>query len=304
MKILIATEKPFAADAVCKMRKMAEEAGHEVILLEKYSSKEEIIEAVVDADAMIIRSDKATAEVIGAAKNLKIIVRAGAGYDNIDLPSCNEKKIVAMNTPGQNSNAVAELALGLMIYTSRNLFTPGKGCELQGKTLGIEGFGHIGQLLAQKGRALGMNVIIFAAEPGDKHRGWETVPTLEELYQKSNYISVNIPAKPETKGLIGYDLISKMPKGGVLVNTARKEVIDEDGLEQALAEREDIKYITDIAPVKYDELKEKFGKQIFATPKKQGAETGEANMNAGLAAMSQIIGYFADGCTKFQVNKW
>lgn len=304
MKILIATEKPFAPVAVNKMKAMAEEAGHEVVLLEKYTEKSELIAAVADVDAMIIRSDKATAEVIDAAKNLKIIVRAGAGYDNIDLPSCNERKIVAMNTPGQNSNAVAELALGLMIYTSRNLFTPGKGCELIGKTLGIEGFGHIGQLLAQKGRALGMNVIIYAAQRAEKHEGWETVSTLEELYSKSNYVSVNIPSKPETKGLIGYDLISRLPKGGILVNTARKEIIDEDGLEKALSERDDIKYITDIAPVRYEELKEKFGKQIFATPKKQGAETGEANMNAGLAAMSQILGYFADGCTKFQVNKW
>ena len=208
-----------------------------------------------------------------------------------------------MNTPGQNSNAVAELAVGLMIYMSRNQFTPGTGCELSGKTLGIQGFGNIGQLVAKKAVGLGMNVVVLAPEPAEKHQGWETVPTIEELYSRSNFVSVNIPATPQTKGMIGYDLLSKMPKGGCLINTARKEIICEEGLEKVLAERPDLKYATDIAPVTYAELKEKYAKQIFATPKKQGAETAEANINAGLAAASQIVNYFATGCTRFQVNK-
>ena len=238
-----------------------------------------------------------------AAKQLKVVVRAGAGYDNLDLPSCTARGIVAENTPGQNSNAVAELALGMMLYMSRNQFNPGTGCELSGKTLGIQGFGNIGQLVAKKAVALGMNVIILAPARSEKHEGWNTVETIDELYSKSNFVSVNIPATPETKGMIGYNLLSKMPKGACLINTARKEVVCEEGLEKALAERPDLKYATDIAPAMYAELKEKYGKQVYATPKKMGAETAEANMNAGLAAANQIVAYFATGCTKFQVNK-
>ena len=208
-----------------------------------------------------------------------------------------------MNTPGQNSNAVAELAVGLMIYMCRNQFTPGTGSELSGKTVGIQGFGNIGQLVAKKAQGLGMNVLVLAPQPAEKHQGWNTVPTIEELYSKCNFVSVNIPATPETKGMIGYDLLTKLPKGGCLINTARKEIVCEEGLDKALAERADLKYATDIAPATYAELKEKYAKQIFATPKKMGAETAEANMNAGLAAANQIVGYFATGCTKFQVNK-
>ena len=303
MKVLVATEKPFAAAAVNGIREIVEGAGHELALLEKYTEKEQLLAAVADADALIVRSDKVTAEVVEAAKQLKVVVRAGAGYDNLDLPSCTARGIVAENTPGQNSNAVAELALGMMLYMSRNQFNPGTGCELSGKTLGIQGFGNIGQLVAKKAVALGMNVIILAPARSEKHEGWNTVETIDELYSKSNFVSVNIPATPETKGMIGYNLLSKMPKGACLINTARKEVVCEEGLEKALAERPDLKYATDIAPAMYAELKEKYGKQVYATPKKMGAETAEANMNAGLAAANQIVAYFATGCTKFQVNK-
>ena len=303
MKILVATEKPFAAAAVNGIREIVEGAGHELALLEKYTEKAQLLEAVADADALIVRSDKVTAEVIEAAKQLKVVVRAGAGYDNLDLAACTARGIVAENTPGQNSNAVAELALGLMIYMCRNQFNPGTGSELSGKTMGIQGFGNIGQLVAKKAAGLGMNVLVLAPVRAEKHEGWNTVETIEELYSKSNFVSVNIPATPETKGMIGYDLLTKMPKGGCLINTARKEVVCEEGLDKALAERADLKYATDIAPATYAELKEKYGKQIFATPKKQGAETAEANMNAGLAAANQIVAYFATGCTKFQVNK-
>ena len=303
MKVLLATEKPFAAEAVNGIRDILEQAGHELVLLEKYTEKEQLLAAVADADAMIVRSDKVTAEVVEAAKQLKVVVRAGAGYDNLDLAACTARGIVAENTPGQNSNAVAELALGLMIYMCRNQFNPGTGSELSGKTMGIQGFGNIGQLVAKKAAALGMNVLVLAPVRSEKHEGWNTVETIDELYSKSNFVSVNIPATPETKGMIGYDLLSKMPKGGCLINTARKEVVCEEGLDKALAERADLKYATDIAPATYAELKEKYGKQIFATPKKQGAETAEANMNAGLAAANQIVAYFATGCTKFQVNK-
>ena len=303
MKVLVATEKPFASEATNGIREIIEGAGHELVLLEKYSDKAQFLEAAADADALIVRSDKVSADVVEAAKKLKIVVRAGAGYDNIDTKACTEKGIVVENTPGQNANAVAELAIGLMIYMSRNQFTPGTGCELSGKRLGIQGFGNIGQLVAKKAAGLGMNVLVLAPQPAEKHQGWNTVATIEDLYSKCNFVSVNIPATPETKGMIGYDLLSKMPKGGCLINTARKEIICEEGLDKALAERSDLKYATDIAPVAYAELKEKYGKQIFATPKKQGAETAEANINAGLAAANQIVNYFATGCTKFQVNK-
>ena len=303
MKILVATEKPFAAEAVNGIREIVEGAGHELALLEKYTEKEQLYAAVADADALIIRSDKVTAEVVAAAPQLKVVVRAGAGYDNVDLKACTERGIVVENTPGQNSNAVAELAIGMMIYMSRNQFNPGTGCELSGKRLGIQGFGNIGQLVAKKAVALGMDVLIYTNEVKEKHQRWKTTFSLETLYSTCDFVSLNIPATPFTKGCVNYNLISKMPKGGCLINTARKEVVCEEGLEQALAERPDLKYATDIAPVKYAEFKEKFGKQIYATPKKMGAETAEANMNAGLAAAQQICDYFSLGCTKYQVNK-
>ena len=298
MKILVATEKPFAKKAVDGIRGIVENAGYELALLEKYTDKSELLEAVADADALIVRSDKVTAEVIAAAKNLKIVVRAGAGYDNVDLAAASARGIVVMNTPGQNSNAVAELALAMMIYMSRNRFTPGTGSEIQGKTLGIHAYGNVGKLVGRKGKALGMNVVAYdpfiADEAVFEADGVKKVATVEELYKASDFLS---------KGSIGYDLLMSMPKGATLVNTARKEVIDEAGLVRALTEREDLKYITDIAAGNQAELDEKFGKRVFATAKKMGAETAEANINAGLAAASQIVDFLKNGNTRFQVNK-
>lgn len=307
MKILVATEKPFAKEAVVGIRASIEGAGFELALLEKYTEKAQLLEAVADADALIVRSDKVTAEVIAAAKKLRIVVRAGAGYDNVDLAAATERGIVVMNTPGQNSNAVAELALGMMIYMARNRFTPGTGSELRGKTLAIHAYGNVGRLVGCKGKAMGMRVIaydpfikdaqVFAAD------GVEQVQTVGELYGQADYLSLHIPATEQTKNSIGYDLLMSMPKGATLVNTARKEVIDEQGLLRALTEREDLKYITDIAPALQPEMEAQFGKRFFATPKKMGAETAEANINAGLAAASQIVAFFKEGVTRFQVNK-
>ena len=306
MKILVATEKPFAAAAVNGIREIATAAGHELALLEKYTEKSQFLEAVADADALIVRSDKVTAEVIAAAPKLKIVVRAGAGYDNLDLAACTQRGIVAMNTPGQNSNAVAELAIAMMIFMSRNRFTPGTGCEIQGKTLGIQAYGNVGRLVAAKAMALGMKVMAFDPfVPAEKmqEEGVTPAQSLEQMYESCDFISLHIPATPQTVGSIGYDLVSKMPKGGCLVNTARKEVINEPELAKVLEERQDLKYVTDVAAATQAELDEKFGKRVFATPKKMGAETAEANVNAGLAAARQIVAYFADGCTRFQLNK-
>lgn len=306
MKILVATEKPFAAAAVSGIKEIVENAGHEVALLEKYTEKGQLLSAVADVDALIVRSDKVTAEVIAAAPNLKIVVRAGAGYDNLDLNACTEKGIVAMNTPGQNSNAVAELAVAMMIFMSRNQFNPGTGSEIKGKKLGIQAYGNVGRLVAEKAKALGMNVMAFdpfvPAETMIKE-GVTPAETLETMYEQCNFISLHIPAIPATIGSINYDLISRLPKNGCLVNTARKEVINEAELEKILTDRPDIKYITDVAAICQDELNQKFCKQVFATPKKMGAETAEANINAGLAAAQQICNYFETGCTKFQLNK-
>ena len=307
MKVLVATEKPFAAAAVAGIRDIVEKAGHTLALLEKYTTKEELVAAAADADAMIVRSDKVTAEVVEAAKNLKIVVRAGAGFDNLDLDACSAHKVVAMNTPGQNSNAVAELAIAMMIYMSRGQFTPATGSEISGKKVGIQAFGNVGRLVGKKAEALGMEVMaIDPFIPAEKiaEAGARPAASLEDLYSSCNFVSVHIPATPQTVKSIGYDLITKMPKGAALVNTARKEVIDEEGLMKALSEREDLKYITDIAPDNYAELKEKFGVRVFATPKKMGAQTAEANINAGLAAARQICDFFATGCTKFQLNKF
>ena len=306
MKILLATQKPFAAAAVAGIRNIVEEAGYELAILEKYESAEELKAAAADADAMIVRSDKVTKEVIEAAKTLKIVVRAGAGFDNLDLESCSAHGVVAMNTPGQNSNAVAELAIAMMIFMSRNQFTPATGSEIQGKTLGIQAFGNVGRLVGAKAAALGMNVKAidpFLTAEQIKAGGAEPAGSLEELYSGCNFVSIHIPATPQTIGSIGYDLVTKMPKGATLVNTARKEVIDEASLLKALEERTDLKYITDIAPDNLEEMKEKCGLRVFATPKKMGAQTAEANINAGLAAARQIVAFFKEGCTKFQLNK-
>ena len=306
MKVLVATQKPFAAAAVNGIKVILSAAGHDVVLLEKYPAQEDLVAAAADAEAMIIRSDKVTAEVIAAAPKLKIVVRAGAGYDNVDLAAASERGIVVMNTPGQNSNAVAELAIALMIFMARTQFTPATGSEIAGKRLGVQAFGAVGRLVGAKAKALGMSV--SALDPFLKDEqivagGAEPVHSIEELYSSSDYLSIHIPALPSTIKSIGYDLISRMPKGATLVNTARKEVIDEEGLEKALEERPDLKYITDVMPDNYAALQEKFGLRVFATPKKMGAQTAEANINAGLAAARQIVDYFATGNTRFQVNK-
>ena len=306
MKVLLATQKPFAAKAVEGICAILTEAGHEVAKLEKYEAQEDLLKAVPDAEALIIRSDKVTREVITAAPKLKIVVRAGAGYDNVDLEAATQKGIVVMNTPGQNSNAVAELALGMMVYMARNQFTPATGSELMGKKLGVQAYGNVGRLVGQKAKALGMSVCALDPFLSDEQivaGGAEPVHSIEELYASSDYLSIHIPALPATIKSIGYALVSKMPKGATLVNTARKEVIDEEGLMKALEERPDLKYITDVAPDNYAVLKEKFGLRVFATPKKMGAQTAEANFNAGLAAARQIVDFFASGCTRFQVNK-
>lgn len=306
MKVLIATQKPFAAAAVKGIREILEGAGHEVVLLEKYAEAKNLIDAVADVEAMIIRSDKVTPEVLDAAKKLKIVVRAGAGFDNVDLAAATAHGVVVENTPGQNANAVAELAIALMIFMSRNQFTPVSGIEVQGKKLGIQAFGNVGRLVGKKAEALGMKVLAtdpFIPAEKIAEAGAEPIASVKELYAASDFISIHIPATPETIGSIGYDLITSMPKGATLINTARKEVIDEAGLEKALEDRPDLKYAADVAPDNIDVLREKFGTRVFATPKKMGAQTAEANINAGLAAARQIVAYFADGCTKFQVNK-
>jgi D-3-phosphoglycerate dehydrogenase len=305
MKILVATDKPFAKAAVDGIRNIVEGAGHELALLEKYTEVTDLYAAVKDADAMIVRSDKVTKEVVEAAQNLKIVVRAGAGYDNLDLAACTAKNIVAMNTPGQNSNAVAELALGMMVFMARNQFNPGTGSELLGKKIGIHAYGNVGRLVARIAKGFGMEVYAFdrfvTAEKMAAD-GVKVCQTVEELYSTCNYISLHIPANDETKKSIGFDLLSKMPKGGCLINTARKEVIHEEELVKILEERADLKYATDIAAGNQAILDEKFGTRVFASPKKMGAETAEANINAGLAAANQIIKFLQTGDTTFKVN--
>ena len=306
MKVLVATDKPFAKAAVDGIRKIVEGAGHTLALLEKYTTEEELLEAVKDANAMIVRSDKVTCKVIENAPELKIVVRAGAGYDNLDLAACTQGGVVAMNTPGQNSNAVAELAIGMMIYISRNCFNPGTGSELKGKTIGIHAYGNVGKLVAKLAKGFDMKVLAF--DPFvDKEKimneGVTPVASIEELYEKSDFLSLHIPANTQTKNSVGYELLKRLPKNGCLVNTARKEVINEEELVKALEERVDIKYVTDIAADNQALLNEKFGNRVFASPKKMGAETAEANINAGLAAANQIVKFFATGDKTFQVNK-
>ena len=306
MKVLLATQKPFAAKAVEGIVNILTEGGHEVVKLEKYAEQADLVAAVSDVEAMIIRSDKVTEEVMAAAPKLKIVVRAGAGFDNVDLAAATARGIVVMNTPGQNSNAVAELALGLMIFMARTQFTPATGSELQGKRLGVQAYGNVGRLVGQKAKALGMEICAldpFLTDEQIVAGGAKPVHSVEELYAASDYLSIHIPALPSTIKSIGYDLLMKMPKGATVVNTARKEVIDEEGLLKALEERGDLKYVTDVMPDNYALLQEKFGARVFATPKKMGAQTAEANVNAGLAAARQIVDFFATGNRKFQVNK-
>ena len=305
MKILVATEKPFAKTAVDGIRKIIEEAGGELHLLEKYTDVNDFHKAVAAVDALIVRSDKVTKEVIDAAKSLRIVVRAGAGYDNLDLAACTARGVVAMNTPGQNSNAVAELAAGMMVYMARNTFRPGTGSELKGKKLGIHAYGNVGRLVAAIGKGFGMDVYAFDpfvnAEDIAKD-GVKALATAEELYSTCHYVSLHIPATEKTKKSIGYDLLSNMPEGACLVNTARKEVVHEDELLRVMEERADLKYVSDIAPDNHAVLQEKFGARYFSTPKKMGAETAEANINAGLAAATQIVNFFKSGDRTFQVN--
>lgn len=305
MKVLVATEKPFAAAAVEGIRKEVEGAGHELALLEKYTEKQQLLAAVADADALIIRSDKVTAEVLDAAKQLKIVVRAGAGYDNIDCEAAKAKGVVAENTPGQNANAVAELVFGMLVYAVRNFYNGKAGTELLGKKLGILAFGNVGRNVARIAKGFGMDVYAYDAFcPADviEAAGVHAAASQDALFETCDVVSLHIPATPETRQSINKALVGKMKKGGILVNTARKEVIDEPGLLELMAEREDLKFVTDIMPDANDEFA-KFAGRYFSTPKKMGAQTAEANINAGIAAAKQINAFFKDGCTKFQVNK-
>ena len=305
MKVLVATEKPFAAAAVNGIKAEIEGAGNELVLLEKYTEKAQLLDAVKDADAMIIRSDKVDAEVLDAAKNLKIVVRAGAGYDNIDLAAATAHNVVAENTPGQNSNAVAELVFGLLVYAVRNFYNGKGGSELLGKKLGILAFGNVGRNVARIAKGFGMDVYAYDAfcpKEAIEAAGVKAVDSRDALFEVSDIVSLHIPATPETIKSINYAVVNKLPKGGILVNTARKEVIDEEELLKLMAEREDLKYVSDIMPVADADF-QKFEGRYFSTPKKMGAQTAEANINAGIAAAKQINAYFKDGCTKFQVNK-
>ena len=305
MKVLVATEKPFAAVAVEGIKKEIEGAGNELVLLEKYTDVAQLLDAVKDADAMIVRSDKVTPAVLDAAKNLKIVVRAGAGYDSIDTAYAKEKGVIVENTPGQNSNAVAELVFGLMVYAVRNFYNGKAGTELMGKKLGILAFGNVGRNVARVAKGFGMDVYAYDAfcpQEVIEEAGVKAVDSQEELFKNCDVVSLHIPATPETKQSINYNLVNMMKKGGMVVNTARKEVINEPELIKLMEERTDLKYITDIKP-DADEEFAKFEGRYFSTPKKMGAQTAEANINAGIAAAKQINAYFKDGCTKFQVNK-
>ena len=306
MKVLVATEKPFAKVAVDGIKKIVEENGYQFALLEKYTDVNDLYKAVEDADALIVRSDKVTKEVIDHAKNLKIVVRAGAGYDNLDLEACTARKIVAMNTPGQNSNAVAELVMGMLVYAVRNFYNGKSGSELMGKKLGILAFGNVGRNVARIAKGFGMDVYAYdACMTADQINasGMATaVASQDALFETCDIVSLHIPATAETKQSINYNLVGKMHKGGILVNSARKEVIDEAGLLKLMTERTDLKYITDIMPDADADFKA-FEGRYFATPKKMGAQTEEANINAGIAAANQIADFFKTGNKKFQVNK-
>ena len=305
MKVLVATEKPFAANAVKAIKEEIEKAGHELVLLEKYTEKARLLDAVKDVEAMIVRSDKITPDVMDATPKLKIIVRAGAGYDSIDTAYAKEKGIIVENTPGQNANAVAELVLGLLVYAVRAFFNGKSGSELIGKKLGLLAFGNVGRNVARIAKGFGMDVYAYDAFcPANviEEAGVHAVANQEALFDQCDIVSLHIPATPETKQSINYALVNRLPKGGILVNTARKEVINEAELLKLMAEREDIKFVTDIKPDADADFAKLEGR-YFSTPKKMGAQTAEANFNAGLAAAKQINAYFADGCTKFQVNK-
>jgi D-3-phosphoglycerate dehydrogenase len=306
MKVLVATEKPFAKVAVDGIREVVEQAGYELALLEKYTNKQQLLEAVADIDALIIRSDNVDAEVLDAAKQLKIVVRAGAGYDNIDLAAATAHNVVAMNTPGQNSNAVAELALGLMVMAVRNMYNGTSGTELKGKKLGIHAYGNVGKNVARIAKGFGMEIYAYDAYCPNEvmlQDGVTPLATAEELYKLCDVVSLHIPATAETKGSINRALLANMPKGALLVNTARKEVIHEDELIQFMQERHDFRYVTDVMPAADQKMQELFEGRYFSTPKKMGAQTAEANINAGIAAAKQIVDFLQTGNTRFQVNK-
>lgn len=306
MKILVATEKPFAKVAVDGIRKEIEAAGYELALLEKYTEKAQLLDAVKDAHAIIIRSDIIDAEVLDAAKELKIVVRAGAGYDNVVLEAATAKGVCVMNTPGQNSNAVAELAFGLMVYAFRNFYNGTSGTELKGKKLGIHAFGNVGRNVARIAKGFGMEVSAYDAYcPKEvfEQEGVKAYDSVEEMYKDCQIVSLHLPATAETKNAIGSALLKNMPKNALLVNTARKDVINEAELMQFMEERADFKYVTDIMPAAGAEMAEKFAGRYFSTPKKMGAQTAEANINAGIAAARQIVGFLKDGCEKFRANK-
>lgn len=305
MKILVATEKPFAAAAVNGIKAEIEGAGNELVLLEKYTDKQQLLDAVADADAMIIRSDKVTPEVLDAAKQLKIVVRAGAGYDNVDCAYAKEKGVVVENTPGQNSNAVAELVFGLLVYAVRNFYNGKSGSELLGKKLGILAFGNVGRNVARIAKGFGMEVYAYDAfcpKEAIEAAGVTAVDSQDAIFENCDVVSLHIPATPQTKQSINAALVGKMKKNAILVNTARKEVINEPELLKLMEERTDIKYVTDIMPDADADFR-KFEGRYFSTPKKMGAQTAEANINAGIAAARQINAFFSEGCTKYQVNK-
>ncbi len=306
MKVLIATEKPFAPVAVKGISEIIEAAGYEVALLEKYTEKSQLLEAVADVDAIIIRSDKIDGEVMNAAPQLKIVVRAGAGYDNVDLAAATAHNICVMNTPGQNANAVAELVVGLLIFTLRNQFNGTSGSEMKGKRLGLMAFGAIAKNLARIAQGLGMEISAYSPTNHPqkiREAGFKAYEKLEDLFKENDIVSLHIPSTPETKGSIGYSLIAAMPKNGILVNSARQDIIDEEGLLKALTERTDLRYVTDLKLKNHDQAIELLGERYVFTPKKMGAQTKEANINAGLAAARQIVGYLKEGDNTFQVNK-
>ena len=305
MKVLVATEKPFAKVAIDGIKKELDAAGYEMILLEKYTEKKQLLDAVANVDAIIIRSDKVDAEVLDAAKNLKIVVRAGAGFDNVDLAVATAHNVCVMNTPGQNANAVAELVFGMLVYAVRNFYNGKSGSELMGKKLGILAFGNVGRNVARIAKGFGMDVYAYDAfcpASAIEAAGVKAAANQNELFKTCDIVSLHIPATAETKNSINYEMVGQMKKGGILVNTARKEVIDEAGLIKLMAEREDIKYITDIMPDANDEFA-KFEGRYFSTPKKMGAQTTEANTNAGIAAAKQIVDFIQNGNEKFRVNK-
>lgn len=305
MKVLIATEKPFTTSAVADMRKELEQQGHEVLLLEKYTEQSQLLDAVSQADAMIVRSDKITKEVLDAARNMQLVVRAGAGYDSIDTAYAKEKGIIVENTPGQNSNAVAELVFGMLIYVARGFYTGKSGIELKGRKLGVLAFGNVGTNVARVAKGFDMEVYAYDAlrsAESIEQAGVHAVSSKEELFKQCDIVSLHMPATDDTRQSIDYDTVNLLKKGGILVNTARKEVICEEGLLRLMAERDDIKFITDIKPDADAEFA-KFEGRYFSTPKKMGAQTAEANSNAGIAAAKQINEFFKDGCTKYQVNK-